>query len=71
MQDWAPESIHALIADICEANDVNMGKLAQPIRILVSGGPVSPPIDATLFLLGRDESLQRIKRGISTLMTTL
>jgi len=67
MQDWTQESIHTLISDICEAEGVSMGKLAQPIRILISGGPVSPPIDATLALLGKDESLQRIRRGISTL----
>ncbi|MDQ6959683.1 MAG: glutamate--tRNA ligase [Mariprofundaceae bacterium] len=67
MQNWTPESIHALITDICEAEGVNMGKLAQPVRILISGGPVSPPIDATLSLLGRDKSLQRIKRGMSAL----
>ena len=68
MQDWAPESMHALIADICEAEGINMGKLAQPIRILISGGPVSPPIDATLSLLGKGESLHRIRRGISALI---
>jgi len=66
-EEWTAESVHALISDICEAKGVNMGKLAQPIRILVSGGPVSPPIDATLALLGKDESLQRIRRGISVL----
>jgi len=63
MQDWTPESIHALISDLCKAEGVNMGKLAQPIRILISGGPVSPPIDATLALLGKNESLQRLCRG--------
>jgi len=66
-EEWTAESVHALISAICEAEGVNMGKLAQPIRILVSGGPVSPPIDATLALLGKDSSLQRIKRGISVL----
>ncbi len=67
MQDWTPESIHALITDICDMASVNMGKLAQPIRILVSGGPVSPPVDATLALLGKEESLHRIGRGKSAL----
>jgi len=67
MEEWTAESVHALISDICAAEGVNMGKLAQPVRILVSGGPVSPPIDATLSLLGRAESLQRIKQGIRQL----
>jgi len=70
MEEWTAESVHALISEICEAEGVNMGKLAQPIRILVSGGPVSPPIDATLVLLGKDESLQRIKQGVKQLSSS-
>jgi len=68
-EEWTAESVHALISGICEAEGVNMGKLAQPIRILVSGGPVSPPIDATLALLGKDESLQRLRRGRDALVS--
>ncbi len=67
LSEWSAESVHAVIASICERAGVNMGKLAQPIRILLSGGPVSPPIDLTLELLGREESLTRINRGIKTL----
>ncbi|MES0372149.1 MAG: glutamate--tRNA ligase [Mariprofundaceae bacterium] len=67
LQEWSGEAAHALIASICEAAEMNMGKLAQPIRILVSGGPISPPIDLTLELLGKEESLARINRGIEAL----
>lgn len=67
LAEWNGESAHALIASICEAAEMNMGKLAQPIRILLSGGPVSPPIDLTLELLGREESLARIHKGIEVL----
>jgi len=67
LEEWTAESIHALIAQVCEAADVKMGKLAQPIRILVSGGPVSPPIDVTLALLGREEALARIREGAARL----
>ncbi|MFQ5582253.1 MAG: glutamate--tRNA ligase [Mariprofundaceae bacterium] len=67
LPEWTAETVHGLIAEICEADGVNMGKLAQPIRILVSGGPVSPPIDQTLVLLGRDESLGRLSAGIKRL----
>jgi len=45
-----------------EERELNLGKLAQPVRIAVSGGPVSPPIDVTLWLLGRDATLARIDR---------
>ncbi|MCF7821649.1 MAG: glutamate--tRNA ligase [Mariprofundaceae bacterium] len=67
LSEWSAESAHGLIASICEMEEVNMGKLAQPIRILVAGVPVSPPIDLTLELLGREESLARIRKGIEVL----
>ncbi|ATX78754.1 glutamyl-tRNA synthetase [Mariprofundus aestuarium] len=67
MDGFSGEAAHALIGQVCEAEGVGMGKLAQPIRILVAGGPVSPPIDLTLGLLGKDESLARLKNGLATL----
>jgi glutamyl-tRNA synthetase len=67
LPEWSGEAAHDLIKSICEGEGVNMGKLAQPIRILVAGGPVSPPIDLTLGLLGKDETLQRLKTGLSVL----
>jgi len=63
LDDWSAETIHALIAAVCEQFEAGMGKLAQPIRILISGGSVSPPIDATLALLGRAETLERMQQG--------
>jgi len=64
---WSGEAAHQWIADICEAEGVGMGKLAQPIRILIAGVPVSPPIDTTLGLLGKAETLQRIADGMAYL----
>lgn len=68
--DWSPESIHSLLQEVCQSHDIKLGKLAQPIRILVAGVPVSPPIDATLSLLGREESLKRIRAGMTRLHPT-
>ncbi|RLL49739.1 glutamate--tRNA ligase [Mariprofundus sp. EBB-1] len=67
MDDFSGEAAHALIGEICEKAGMGMGKLAQPVRILVAGGPVSPPIDLTLGLLGKEETLQRLKAGMAVL----
>lgn len=67
LPEWTSESAHGLIESVCATAEVNMGKLAQPIRILLSGGPVSPPIDITLELLGLDETIKRIQVGIEAL----
>jgi glutamyl-tRNA synthetase len=39
--------------------------VAQPIRLALSGGTVSPPIDATLAILGKSESLGRLSRALA------
>jgi len=67
LSDWNAESAHGVVVSVCEQAEINMGKLAQPIRILLSGGPISPPIDLTLELLGQGESLDRIRRGVEVL----
>ena len=67
LPEWCGDAVHQVIEQVCGDAGVNMGKLAQPIRILLSGGPVSPPIDVTLELLGRKESLQRLKKGMEVL----
>jgi glutamyl-tRNA synthetase len=41
---------------------LGLGKIAQPLRVAVSGGTISPPIDATLALLGRGRTLARLAR---------
>jgi glutamyl-tRNA synthetase len=61
LEEWTPPAIHALITAIATAHTLPLGKLAQPLRIAVCGGTVSPPIDQTLAILGRAETLARLK----------
>ncbi|MFI4861543.1 MAG: glutamate--tRNA ligase [Phycisphaerales bacterium JB063] len=56
---------HEKINELAEASGINMGKYAQPVRIAVSGGPVTPPIDVTLELLGKDATLERMRRCVA------
>ena len=65
LDEWHAEPIHAVIETISAQLDVKMGKVAQPLRVAVTGGSVSPPIDQTLELLGRERSLQRLHRAIT------
>ncbi|HET6655664.1 MAG TPA: glutamate--tRNA ligase [Gammaproteobacteria bacterium] len=64
LSDWQAEPIHEIVMAVAAERDLKLGKVAQPIRVAVSGGTVSPPIDATLALLGRDKTLQRLARAI-------
>jgi len=65
LEHWQAGPIHEVILGAAEALDLKLGKVAQPIRVAVSGGPVSPPIDVTLELLGRQKTMERIERAIA------
>jgi len=67
LQPWAAEGVHAALNVICTENNTTLGKVAQPLRVALSGGSVSPPIDATVALLGRERALQRIDRALQFL----
>ncbi len=61
---WEAKEIHTVIEQIAAELGVGLGKVAQPIRVAVSGTAVSPPIDATLEILGRERTLARIDTAI-------
>ena len=65
VDDWQAESIHQVIEDITQRLDVNMGKVGQPLRVAVTGGSFSPPIDQTVAMIGKERSLQRISKAIA------
>ena len=62
---WGATQIDEAIREVAEEYEIGLGKLGQPLRVAVTGGPVSPPIDSTLWLVGRDRSLARIDRAIA------
>jgi len=64
LEDWQAGPIHDVVARVAEALDLKMGKVAQPLRVAVSGGPVSPPIDITVALLGKEKTLARLRHAI-------
>jgi glutamyl-tRNA synthetase len=52
----------------CEGTGLALGKVAQPIRVAVSGTMVSPPIFETLTFLGKETTLRRITRCLKVLI---
>jgi glutamyl-tRNA synthetase len=60
LDTWTTEIIHAAIETVAAVGSWKMGQVAQPLRVAVSGTAVSPPIDQTLALMGREKSLARI-----------
>lgn len=67
LQDWSKEAIHQMINAIAERLAVKLGKIAQPLRVAVTGDTISPPIDVTLFLLGQERVLERLTLALNKL----
>jgi len=63
--DWTAEALEKLLADYCERNELGMGKVAQPIRVAVTGTTISPPIGETLVILGREKAIARMERCLA------
>lgn len=67
LSEWKKELIHQVIVDTAEKQMIKMGKIAQPLRIAVTGDTISPPIDVTLVLLGKEKTLSRLNQFIAEL----
>jgi len=63
--EWDGEKLHQIVVNLAETLELNLGKVAQPLRVAVSGTSVSPAIDVTLSLLGKEKTLARIQRALN------
>jgi glutamyl-tRNA synthetase len=64
LDDWSPEALHRVVQEVADELGLNMGKVAQPLRVAVAGRAASPGIDITLHLVGREACLRRVDRAL-------
>lgn len=64
LAEWTIESTQAVVEAVAERLELKMGKVAQPLRVALTGDSASPGIGQTLVLIGRDNALRRIDRAI-------
>ena len=65
MADWTPESIDQAVRSVCEKMALGLGKVAGPLRLAMTGTQVSPSIDHTIYLAGREQALARIDAALT------
>jgi len=58
--EWDRTALHDLIKATATAHGLKMPKVAMPLRLLVTGEPQTPSVDAVLLLIGREEVLRRL-----------
>jgi glutamyl-tRNA synthetase len=61
---WKQEALHQVVIDVAQQRDLKLGKVAQPLRVALTGGTVSPPIDQTLLYLGQASVSSRIQAAM-------
>ena len=64
LEDWSREALTAAVQSVADTHELKFGKLGQPLRVAVTGGGVSPPIDVTLALVGKERVLARIDQAL-------
>ena len=62
---WTPEAINAALQETAAALELGMGKVAQPMRVAITGTQVSPDIGHTVYLAGKEQALARIDAAIA------
>lgn len=62
---WTPESIDAVLHSFAAERALGMGRVAQPLRVAVTGGSISPGLGETLALVGREGAMRRVARCLN------
>mgnify|MGYP006425487989 FL=1 len=64
LDDFSAENIETLFKKIVEEEGMKLGKLAQPVRVALTGTTVSPGIYDVILLLGKEETLKRLQNVV-------
>ncbi len=62
--EWTPQALEQTLRAVAEKRGVAAGKIFQPIRIALTGGTVSEPVNELLAVVGKDAALKRLESAI-------
>ena len=68
--DWTAPAIEAVVRAFADRSGLKLGSVAQPLRAALTGKTTSPPIFDVLALLGRTESIARLRDQVATAAAT-
>ena len=61
--EWTPEQLEQRLRSLAERRGVAAGKVFQPIRIALTGGTVSEPVNELLYVVGKEPALERLEQA--------
>ena len=62
--EWSVETTQAAVESVADELTLKMGKVAQPLRVAVTGESASPGIGQTLALIGQEKTLRRLAKAV-------
>lgn len=62
--EWNGEALKGIVEEVAAQFEMKMGKVAQPLRVAITGSSASPSIDVTLELVGRERCLERLDEAL-------
>jgi len=65
LPEWTPEAIHGAVERVAATLELGMGKVAAPLRVAMTGTQVSPSIEHTIYLAGREGAIARIDEALA------
>lgn len=68
LPSWTAETVSAALHETAQALGIGMGKIAQPLRVAITGTQVSPDISHTVYLAGQGEALKRIDAALQRIV---
>jgi len=63
--DWTSEALEQSLRALADAKGVAAGKIFQPIRIALTGGTVSEPVNELLYVVGKEAALKRLQAAVN------
>ena len=67
LEDWQEGAIEEALGKVMESTGLKFGKIAQPLRVALTGGTVSPSICLVMAVMGKEMALARIERAAGML----
>lgn len=64
LDDWRIDTVHVALNEVAQELQVGLGKVAQPLRVAITGSAASPSIDVTVYLAGRERAVERIDQAL-------
>lgn len=65
LEDFTIENMKEVFERVMAERELKLGKIAQPVRVALTGGTVSPGIFEVMDILGKDEVLDRLNKAVS------